>query len=73
MQLARQSIVRVNLHRETLLYIQQFDQDSPWSLIRLAKPCFTNRTRGRGMWRTSAQAIAAPDAPDEAWGEEGRR
>jgi hypothetical protein len=73
MQLSRQLIVRMNLHRETLLHIQQFDQDSPWSLIRFAKPCFPNRTRGRGMWRTSAKAIAAPDAPDKAWGEQGRR
>jgi hypothetical protein len=62
----RKVVIRVHLHRESVLYIEQLHQHAAGPLVGITEPGLADWSARRRIGGEPAKAIATPHAPNEA-------
>ena len=63
-----QVVVRMHLHRESILHVKQLDQHAARLLVGITEPGFTDWAARRCVGGQWAKPITTPHAPNEAGG-----
>jgi hypothetical protein len=63
-------VVRVHLHRESILHVEQLHEHATRQLVGVTEPGLADWTTRRRVGGEPAKAIATPHAPNKTWGEE---